>query len=581
VSVGHNHQENVDTISAIGPGGIVSEGITRPSIQRSIRMNGQAYLTERQALHFSAFDSINRQENQGIGGITLRERAQTSEFGFMSADVRSLTEISAATLLDVQVAYQRDRAVFEPVTDGVTLNVTDAFRGGGASSRGEGRNREAFVQALLVRTGSRLTLKAGFDLHHLRRQSTAENGFNGEFEFASLDDFLRGTPTTYTVVTGDPYLDLVQVQGAVFLQGDFRVSNRLTLMPGVRYEAQSNLDDRNNVDPRLGYAFALDDATVLRGGVGLFSDWLFAGNVESLLRLDGERQQELVVRQPSYPNPFGAGEVEVVPPSSVRVRAPDLEAQSFWRAQTSVERQLPGNVQATVSYEFNRSRNRYRSVNLNAPRPGETARPDPTRGNILELQSTGRYTSHEVEVSLQQRLRFMTIAGSHQWRREWSDSQGAFSLPSNNYDLAADWGRTNTRVHQFNARVNAQLPFGVFLTVRLQAQSGQPWTITTGRDDNGDTVSSDRPVGVGRNSETGPRFQSTTVNVSKVFYLRRGAGDAVGGAGMQVHVFATITNALNRSNLRSVSGALTSSRFGRPTSADDPREIEIGVRFQF
>jgi hypothetical protein len=46
-------------------------------------------------------------------------------------------------------------------------------------------------------------------------------------------------------------------------------------------------------------------------------------------------------------------------------------------------------------------------------------------------------------------------------------------------------------------------------------------------------------------------------------------------------VFANITNALNRSNLRSVSGALTSSRFGRPTSADDPREIEIGVRFQF
>jgi len=50
---------------------------------------------------------------------------------------------------------------------------------------------------------------------------------------------------------------------------------------------------------------------------------------------------------------------------------------------------------------------------------------------------------------------------------------------------------------------------------------------------------------------------------------------------MQVHLFANVTNALNRSNLRNVSGALTSLRFGQPTSAHDPREIQIGARFQF
>jgi len=70
VSAGHNHQENVDTISAVTPTGLVSEGITRPSIRRSLGLNGQAYLSERQALHFSAFHNVNRQENQGIGGDT-------------------------------------------------------------------------------------------------------------------------------------------------------------------------------------------------------------------------------------------------------------------------------------------------------------------------------------------------------------------------------------------------------------------------------------------------------------------------------------------------------------------------------
>ena len=128
------------------------------------------------------------------------------------------------------------------------------------------------------------------------------------------------------------------------------------------------------------------------------------------------------------------------------------------------------------------------------------------------------------------------------------------------------------------------MPLGIFLAVGIQARSGRPYTITTGRDDNNDTRSNDRPAGVPRNSEIGPGFQSTTINLSKVFFLRRDASDlgrAAGGAGAQMNLFADITNAFNRSNLQNVSGALTSQRFGQPTSADDPREIEVGVRFQF
>jgi len=355
-------------------------------------------------------------------------------------------------------------------------------------------------------------------------------------------------------------------------------------MLGLRYEAQSNLSDWNNFDPRLGYAYAINDSTVLRGGIGLFHGRLFSNAVEGLLRQDGVRQFELVIRNPSYPDPFVAGETEVVPPSSIRTRADDLEAPSEWRGQISLERQFPGNVQTTVSYNWNYSTNQLRSVNVNAPLPGQTVRPDPTQGNVNELQSTGRHTTHEVTFEAQQRLRLMTISGEYEWTHARNDYQNAFSVPMNNYDLAADWARSNDRIHRFEASVNAQLPVGVFMTVGFEANSGQPYTITTGRDDNFDTVRSDRPVGLPRNSETGPRFQSTTVNFSKVFFLRRDTsnlGRQAGGAGAQVNVFANITNALNRTNFQNISSALTSSRFGQPTSAGSPREIEIGVRFQF
>ena len=603
-----NEEDTVNTVSAITPGGIVSEGITQPNLSRRFSGNGQLQVSDRQALHFSTYYSANRRDNQGIGAITLRERGRNSEFNFFLSNVRSLTQLSSTTILDIRVGYNRNTNKNRRVTQGVAIDVKDAFEGGGASQQNEGESRTVSLRSLLLRTGDRLTFKAGFDLSRLRDRSLTEDDFNGTFEFASLEDFQARTPTTYTVATGEPLLEMTQVEAAAFVQNDLRVSSRLMLMFGVRYEAQSNLDDWNNLDPRLGYAYALNDSTMLRGGIGLFHRRLSFNTVEGLLRLDGTRQQEFVVNNPFYPNPFLSGTTELIPPSSIRVRSADLEAASDLNSEVSVERTLPGNARATVSYRYSRSRNRYRSVNLNAPRPRETGetvsldrtrrrrgggrsrrasvpnRPDPTQGNILELRSTGKSDSHRMRFNVRQRLSILTISGNYTLNHQMNDSGDAFSLPSNNHDLSADWGRGNTQRHQVTTSVNAQLPLGVFLTLGVQARSGRPYTITTGRDDNGDTVSNDRPPSVPRNSETGPGFRSTNLNFSKVFFLRRDVTDDIrraAGAGTQINVFANISNVLNRANLDNVSGALTSKRFGQPTSADDPREIEIGMRFQF
>ena len=578
-----NVEDNVNTVFAITPGGTVSENITQPNLRRRFSGNGQLQVSDRQALHFSTNHNTNRRELQNIGGITLRERGRNNEFNFMSSTVRSLSQLSDRTVLDVRVGYESNNSENKRITQAVGIDVKDAFEGGGNGNQNEGSSRTVEFQSLLLRTGERLTFKAGVDLSQLRDRSLTEDDFNGTFEFATLEDFANGTPTTYKVSTGDPLLEFTQVEAAAFVQNDLRVSDRLMLMFGVRYEAQSNLDDWNNFDPRLGYAYALSDSTVLRGGVGLFHNRLNPNNVERLLRLDGTRQQELVVTNPSYPNPFLSGTTELIPPSSIRARAPDLEAPSDLRSQVSVEQTLPGNVQATVSYEYERSSNRYRSVNLNAPRPGETERPDPTQGNILEFQSTGRSVTNSLRFDVRQRLRILTVSGNYSFNHEMNDSECAFCLPSNNFDLAADWGRHDNRRHQINANVNAQLPLGVFVTLGVRLRSGEGYTITTGRDDNGDTQSNDRPPGVPRNSETGPGFQSMDLNLSKVFFLRRNTGDGqlTGGGGVQVNVFANISNVLNRANLDNVSGALTSRRFGQPTGANDPREIEIGMRFQF
>src|SRR5207245_3344666 len=66
-----------------------------------------------------------------------------------------------------------------------------------------------------------------------------------------------------------------------------------------------------NTGPRLGVTWAPTAAgqTTLRASTGIFYDWLPTGTYERSLRVDGIRQQELNVFNPSYPDPGGLGRI--------------------------------------------------------------------------------------------------------------------------------------------------------------------------------------------------------------------------------------------------------------------------------
>ena len=94
------------------------------------------------------------------------------------------------------------------------------------------------------------------------------------------------------------------VQGGVYVQDDVRVRRNLTLSAGVRYEAQTHVRDFDNVAPRFGVTWApfASGQTTLRSSWGLFYDWLPTNTYEQTLRVDGFRQQELNILNPSYPD---------------------------------------------------------------------------------------------------------------------------------------------------------------------------------------------------------------------------------------------------------------------------------------
>ena len=270
----------------------------------------------------------------------------------------------------------------------------------------------------------------------------------------------------------------------------------------------------------------------LRGGAGFFHQRFDRNTFEELLRLDGTRQQQIVIRFPAYPDPFVNGNGSQTP-ASLRVRAADLVTPYNFNTSISLEKSLPKGIGLTFSWDSIRGVHLYRSRNINAPLPGAPANPlragtllppDPTKGNINQLESTGLSRSNNYTIGFRQTLRNkmnLSIFGNYTLGYSRNDTDGAFSLPASSYDLRSEWGRSNqdTR-HRFFTGVNFRVPWGVTVNSIVQASSGRPYTITTGFDDNGDTVTNDRPAGVKRNTAKGPGSFTINLNLTKTINLK-------------------------------------------------------------
>ena len=591
VAVNYNRSENVGTVRAtLASGEVYALGITRPFVGRSVRAENTYQISDANSVRGNVFLFVNRRENQGIGDYTLPERGSSFDGRNYLADLRQFSVLSSTNFFEnrVQVSGNTNKTI--PFSENVRINVPDAFMSGGAQNRGDERDRTVEFGTLYTRFGKALTIKAGGSGTHRLSRSTSTNNFGGTFNFDSLDRFRAGAPTNYRVNLGIPHLETTQLEFGGFFQNDIKLSEEFTLMAGVRYDGQANLDDHDNVAPRVAFAYGLGPATVIRGGVGKYYQRLGLNEVENQHRFDGLHQYELVIDNPSYPDPFVDGSLRQTFPS-VRVWDADLRAPNSVLGMISLERTFWRTFLVTTSYSYEREHHRFRLRNLNAPvdttspvlracQPGQGSdtcvKPNSSRGNVLNMESTGRETSQNLRVNGRYRFSIFNVSANYFFQDVKGDNPGN-QLPADNFNLRADWAPNQNARHQGGGTINAQLPLGMFLSGTIAANSGRNYSITTGSDDNKDTNTNDRPPGVPRNSATGPKYLNFNFNVSKAIYLDGPSA----GTRKNVNVFVNLTNAFNRVHYGTPSGVITSPDFGRSTSADSPREIELGLRFQF
>jgi hypothetical protein len=594
------------------PGGARSVPIRRPSDRMNVNGRIDHALTKTQTLRVTFQQNQNEQRALGVGSFDLSERAyrrtsddrvfRLSESGPWSRNVFAESRFQLHWLSTGAVS----------ASELPTVRVLDAFTAGGAQQAG-GRNSTEIEWATNVDWAKgKHAVRAGVLVEGGSYRSDSRTNYLGTYTFPSLADYESGRPATYTQRTGDSLVQYSQWQAGVFVQDDWRARKNVTLSGGLRLELQTHMDDRWNLAPRAAFTWSpfSHGKTTVRGGGGIFYDWLDADTFEQTLRVDGVRQQDVVIRNPGYPNPFSGGADLQVLPTSKYMLAGNLVMPKRAMLNVGISQQLSPAISANVSFNRTEGTNRLRGRNINAP-VADGSRPDRLLGNVTQVESTARMRGQSLNAGLNVNLptRRTMLFANYAWIRQENDADGPFSLPANSYDLAGEWGPTaGVPRHIFSGVANTTLLKNIRLGLTATARTGSPYTVTSGRDDNGDTVFNDRPAGISRNSALSKGMWDVGARVSYAFgfgqrpatgpmpggqtMVIRGVGGAsdllgmLGGGGaedkrVRVELYVSAQNLLNHVNPIGFSGVMTSPFFGQPTAAMPGRRIDVGMRIGF
>lgn len=610
------------TIVAQLPDRRLTDQVRRPLEQTSFTAGIEHAVTKNQTLRFEYRRSEDERRNLGAGDFNLLDRGYTRarDENQVRASLQSI--LGRSSLNQLRIQFDTQSAAARSVSSAPSIVVIDAFSSGSGGVASDQRTRSLEISDDVDFKVGRHEMRAGLLLETGFYRQSDERNAAGTFTFGSLDAFLAGRPNTFTQRVGQVQTSFGQSQLGLYWQDDFRVNRNLSLSVGVRQELQSHVADPWNLMPRFGFMLhPWGSKTTLGGGYGLFHDWYESDLYDQTLRVNGVAQRDLVILNPGYPDP-STGTVAVVLPGGRIQAAPDLRLPYVHQASIGAERALSPSLTLQAAYTWQRGFNQLRSRNINAP-DIFGIRQDMSVGTVTQIESTGRMAMDRLMVNASYRMpeHRILVGLGYTLTSAKNDADNALQLPANSLNPDAEWGPSAQDVrHRLHAMLNVPLLAGVRMNVMTQASSAAPYTVTTGRDDNGDGVSNDRPANVGRNSERGAPRWEMNIRLSRGFGFggeqtdagrpagpfggpeggpaaiggRPGAGGRrpgggsrtpfgapAGSARFNVEFYAQAYNVLNRTNLVNFSGNLQSPFFGTATSAGPARRLEVGVQFRF
>ncbi len=317
---------------------------------------------------------------------------------------------------------------------------------------------------------------------------------NNLFTGSSLGDLLLGLPAQFTLTSNSVFYQSQRLH-FLYVQDDFKVSQRLTLNLGLRYEYAtpvvednnhfSNFDpltgavttakdgslferalvhpDRNNFAPRFGFAYSPTDRWALRGAYGIFYNHTDRQGREGLLGFNPPFMIDNTISAPnsSQPQPASAaifrlqdgypsGLLNPANLSTLSRRAQDPNRRTAYIQQWNfgIQREIFKDLLFEIAYVGNKGtklagfRNaNQRSVVIDPVTGAASAgpRPFPQFGDIQYLEDRVLSNYNSMQIRVEKRYsKGLTLLGSYTWGKALALSPE--HLPTSSVGAGVDVG---------------------------------------------------------------------------------------------------------------------------------------------
>jgi hypothetical protein len=537
----------------------VNTAVVTPQLNRTITPRLDYQLTTNNTLTARFEERMTSLNNAGLGGYNLPPAYSSLAYN-TSGDAQNLmiTEtaiLNAGTVNETRFQYYRNWTRSSG-NDLPEINVANSFvTGGNGIANTFDRTHHFELQNYTSKTKGTHTFRFGVRVRRDTDQNNNPAGFNGAFTFlggeepvldsdnqivyaspglaetellTSIEQYQRnltlqqagfttvqiqalgGGPSRYTVQAGIPYISEIRYDAGPFVQDDWRVKSNFTLSLGLRYEIQTLDHDDRDWAPRLGFAWAPGNPknggrqkTVIRGGAGIFYDRVALTPYEQAALNNGHTQTSYTVYDPTF-------YLSNIPPLStlspgentIYVVDPKLKADYSIQSAIGVERQLPRNTTASLTYTNTHAEHYLQTVPINAPLPG-TFNPllalGPTNGVFPYGYNAGNIFEYESGGILRQSIMMATVNTRFNKNVSvYANYQLTFakdlpSTPTNPYDFMQDYGRSNLdRRNNFQLFGSILAPAAIRIAPFITLRSGAPYDVLSGEDLYGDTLENPR-----------------------------------------------------------------------------------------